>query len=429
VTLAHNKKRKDSNYKDPLRDFHPSTAVIHAGYRSRLSENAVKPPVFRTSTFEFGSAAEGAKLFQRAYHLAGDDGQEPGLVYSRLNNPNTEIFEDKMVALEAGATHAAAFPSGMSAITTAILALVPQGGRILYGDPVYGGTYYFLKHLCPERFGITTVCVDTSDLAHTEQVLRAHSPFDMVFLETPANPTLTITDIEAVTALVRRHGGLGTLIAVDNTFLGPVFQRPFHHGADLVLYSATKFIGGHSDLIAGIALTASAALIRPLLDYRTILGATIAPDTTWMLTRSIETLWVRMERQAEKAMKIATALQDHPKIERIHFPGLLTPSDGAAYTTYTKQCSGPGSVMSFYLKDGMRESAYRFLDAVHLCHLAVSLGGTEALIEHPRSMTHSDMTTEDLDRCGVTESMIRLSVGLESSDDIIEDVVQALEKV
>jgi methionine-gamma-lyase len=427
--LAPNKKRKDSNYKDPLRDFHPSTAVIHAGYRSRLSENAVKPPVFRTSTFEFGSAAEGAKLFQRAYHLAGDDGQEPGLVYSRLNNPNTEIFEDKMVALEAGATHAAAFPSGMSAITTAILALVPQGGRILYGDPVYGGTYYFLKHLCPERFGIATVYVDTSDLVHTEQVLRAPRPFDMVFLETPANPTLSITDIEAVAALVRRHGGDRTIVAVDNTFLGPVFQRPFQHGADLVLYSATKFIGGHSDLIAGVALTASAALMRPLLDYRSILGATIAPDTSWMLTRSIETLWVRMERQAEKAMKIATALQDHPKIGRIRFPGLLTPSDGAAYTTYMKQCSGPGSVLSFYLKDGTREAAYRFLDAVHLCHLAVSLGGTEALIEHPRSMTHSDMTTEDLDRCGITEAMIRLSVGLESSDDIIEDVVQALEKV
>jgi methionine-gamma-lyase len=419
---------QDPDYKDPLRDFHPSTAVIHAGYRARLSENAVKPPVFRTSTFEFSRAAEGATFFQRAYHLPGDDGQDPGLVYSRLNNPNTEIFEDKMVALEAGATHAAAFPSGMSAITTAILALVPQGGRILYSDPVYGGTYFFLKHLCPERFGITTCCVDTSDLAHTEQMLRTHGPFDMVFLETPANPTLILTDIEAVTTLVRRHGGLRTIIAVDNTFLGPVFQRPFLHGADLVLYSATKFIGGHSDLLAGIALTTSAALMRPMLNYRTILGATIAPDTAWMLTRSIETLWIRMERQAEKAMKIATALQHHPKVARIRFPGLLTPSDGAAYATYTTQCSGPGSVMSFDVKDGTCDSAYRVLDAVHLCHLAVSLGGTEALIEHPRSMTHSDMTSEDLDRCGITEAMIRLSVGLESSDDVIQDLCQALEK-
>jgi methionine-gamma-lyase len=428
MTMTQDRNSQDPDYKDPLRAFHPSTAVIHAGYRARLSENAVKPPVFRTSTFEFTSATEGATFFQRAYHLPGDDGQEPGLVYSRLNNPNTEIFEDKMVALEANATHAAAFPSGMSAITTAILALVPHGGRILCTDPVYGGTYFFLKRLCPARFGITTVGVDTSDLTQTEAMLRTNNPFDMVFLETPANPTLSLTDIEAVTALVRRYGGPGTIIAVDNTFLGPVFQRPFLHGADLVLYSATKFIGGHSDLIAGIALTTSAARMRPMLDYRTILGATIAPDTAWMLTRSIETLWVRMERQAEKAMKIATALQHHPKIHRLCFPGLLTPRDGAAYATYTKQCSGPGSVLSFSLKDGTREMAYRFLDAVRLCHLAVSLGGTEALIEHPRSMTHSDMTSEDLDRCGITEAMIRLSVGLESSDDIIQDLFQALDK-
>ena len=427
--MSHDRHSQDPDYKDPLRDFHPSTAVIHAGYRARLSENAVKPPVFRTSTFEFSRAADGARFFERAYHLPGDDGQDPGLVYSRLNNPNTEIFEDKMVALEANATHAAAFPSGMSGITTAILALVPQGGRILYSDPLYGGTYFFLKHLCPQRFGITTVGVDTSDLALTEALLRTDGPFDLVFLETPANPTLSLTDLEAVTALMRRHGGQRTIIAVDNTFLGPVFQRPFVHGADLVLYSATKFIGGHSDLLAGVALTNSAALMRPLLDYRTILGATIAPDTAWMLTRSIETLWIRMERQAEKALKIATALQRHPKIDRIRFPGLLTPGDGAAYATYTKQCSGPGSVLSFELKDGTREAAYRVLDAVRLCHLAVSLGGTEALIEHPRSMTHSDMTREDLDRCGITEGMIRLSVGLESSDDVIQDLLQALDKV
>lgn len=426
--MAHDRHRQPPEYKDPLRDFHPSTAVIHAGYRARLSENAVKPPVFRTSTFEFSRATEGATFFQRAYHLPGDDGQEPGLVYSRLNNPNTEIFEDKMVALEAKATHAAAFPSGMSAITTAVLALVPQGGRILYTDPVYGGTYFFLNHLCPERFGITTVSVGTSDLAHTEAMLRTHGPFDLVFLETPANPTLSLTDIEAITGLVRRHGGGRTIIAVDNTFLGPVFQRPFVHGADLVLYSATKFIGGHSDLIAGVALSTSADLMRPILDYRTVLGATIAPDTAWMLTRSIETLWIRMERQAEKAMKIATALQHHPQVARVRFPGLLTPGDGAAYATYTKQCSGPGSVLSFDLKNGTREAAYRVLDAVRLCHLAVSLGGTEALIEHPRSMTHSDMTPEDLDRCGITEAMIRLSVGLESSDDVIHDLLQALEK-
>jgi methionine-gamma-lyase len=425
--MTQDKKAKD--YRNPLRGLHPSTAVIHAGYRARLSENSVKPPVFRTSTFEFESAADGARFFERAYHLPGDDGREPGLVYSRLNNPNIEIFEHKMVAAETDATHAAAFPSGMNAITTAILALVPQGGRVLYTDPVYGGTYFFLKHLCPQRFGIETVPVDTSDLRATEQALKAHGPFDMAYIETPANPTLTLTDIASVAALARRHSGPKTVVAVDNTFLGPVFQRPFACGADIVLYSATKFVGGHSDLVAGVALTNSDDMIRLLRDYRTILGGTLAPDTAWMLTRSLETLWVRMERQAEKASKVARALQGHPKIKQVAFPGLLDETDLPAYTTYKTQCSGPGSVIGFHLQHGTREAAFRFLDAVRLPHLAVSLGGTEALIEHPRSMTHSDMTPEDLDRCGITESLIRLSVGLESSDDIIQDLFRALDTI
>lgn len=411
--------------KDPRRECNPATATIVAGYRPRLSEHAVKPPVFRTSTFEFGDAEEGAQFFRRAYHLPGDDGVAPGLVYSRLNNPNIEIFEDKMVAAELGANHAALFPSGMSAITTTLLALVPSGGKVLYTDPVYGGTYYFLTELAPKRFGITATSVDTSNLAATETALREHGPFNLVLIETPANPTMTITDISAVVELARRFNP-ETLIAVDNTFMGPVFQRPFQHGTDIVIYSATKFIGGHSDLIAGIALTKEAAHVNALRDFRAILGATVAADTAWMLTRSLETVWVRMERQAQKAMKIASALRWHPKIGKILYPGLLQPKDGVAHETYRKQCSGPGSILSFTLKAGTREAAYHLLNAVEICRLAVSLGGTETLIEHPRSMTHSDMKPEDLDRCGITEDMIRLSVGLESSEDIIADLERAL---
>ncbi|MBI3328104.1 MAG: PLP-dependent transferase [Nitrospinae bacterium] len=407
--------------------FNPATAAIHAGYSPSQFAQAVKPPVVRTSTFVFSSAAAGAQSFQRAYHLPGDDGHEPGLVYARLNSPNTAICEAKMVALEAGATHAAAFPSGMSAITTAILALVPFGGRILYTDPVYGGTHFFFNQLCPQRFGIETVPVDTSDLAQLDTILQTQRPFDLVFLETPANPTLSVTDIAAVTERVRRYDGLKTRIAVDNTFLGPVFQQPFRHGADLVVYSATKFLGGHSDVIAGMALTRAADLMRPIRDYRTILGPTIAADTAWLLTRSLETLWLRMQRQADTALQVAAALQTHAHVERVLFPGLLTPGDGAAYATYRHQCSGPGAVLSFYLKDDTRSRAYRFLDALRLCHLAVSLGGTETLIEHPRSMTHSDMPTAELERCGITEAMIRLSVGLESPDDILRDLFQALD--
>ncbi len=422
------RKKPERDYKDPLREYNPSTSVILAGYRPRLSEYSVKVPLFRTSTFEFATARDGAKFFERAYHLPGDDGKEPGLVYSRLNNPNTEIVEDKLVASEEGAGFAAAFPSGMNAIATSVLALVPQGGKILYTDPVYGGTYFLMKELCPKRFGVQTFPVDTSDLEATESLLKEQGPFDMVFLETPANPTLTLTDIQAVVQLVHKHGGGKTLTAVDNTFLGPVFQRPFELGADLVLYSATKFLGGHSDIIAGVSLTRERSHMDALRDYRTILGGTISPDTAWLLTRSIETVWVRMERQAQKALKVAQTLKDHPKIKKLLFPGLLTEADGQIYQTYQKQCHGPGSMITMIL-DTNRNGAFRFLDHVRIFHLAVSLGGTESLVEHPRSMTHSDLTPEDLDRCGITESMVRLSVGLESSEDLISDILAGLEAV
>jgi methionine-gamma-lyase len=409
-----------------LRNFHPATSVILAGYRSRLSEYSVKAPLFRTSTFEFPSAADGAKFFQRAYHLAGDDGKEPGLVYTRLNNPNIEIVEDKLVAAEAQAGQAALFPSGMSAITTTVLALVPSGGKILYTDPVYGGSYLFFKEFCPQRFGISTRSVDTTNLKEVERVLKEEGPFDMIYLETPANPTLTLTDIAAISQAAKKYSKRPPLLAVDNTFLGPVFQSPFRFGADIVLYSATKFLGGHSDIISGVSLTRDPALMRAIRDYRTILGCTTAPDSAWMLARSIETVWVRMKRQAEKAQKVAKALAKHPKVKKVIFPGLLTKAHGEAYRVYRKQCAGPGSVITFYLKDPSRKAAFHFLDSLKICHLAVSLGGTESLIEHPRSMTHSDLSREDLDRAGITENMIRLSVGLESSEDLIADLSQAL---
>lgn len=420
------------SYKQTHREFHPLTRAILAGYNSRLSERSVKPPLFRTSTFEFANAEEGRQFFQRAYHLRDDDGNAPGLIYSRLNNPNVEIWEDKMVAIENGASYAVGLPSGMSAITTTVLALVPFGGRVLYTNPVYGGTYFFFE-LLGSRFGIHSTAVDTSDLANVETALRdSPVPFDLVFVETPANPTMTMTDIEGVVMLAKHYGKGKTLIAVDNTFLGPVFQKPFQHGADLVLYSATKFLGGHSDLIAGIVLSGegrrSQEIIGAIRDFRTVLGATLAPDTAWMLTRSLETCWLRMERQAEKALRVASALASHPGVARVIFPGLLTDRDSIQLGVYRKQCLGPGSMITFLLKDESREAAYRFLNAVKISHLAVSLGGTESLIEHPRTMTHSDMSEEALDRCNITNSMIRLSVGLESSDDLVHDLLSALDR-
>ncbi|MBI5077423.1 aminotransferase class I/II-fold pyridoxal phosphate-dependent enzyme [Candidatus Falkowbacteria bacterium] len=421
--------KRERAFKDPLRHLHPSTALSLAGYSARFSERSAKVPLFRTSTFEFASAAEGKLFFDRAYHLPGDDGVDPGLVYSRLNNPNTEIVEDKIVAAEAGSNFAAAFPSGMNAITTTILALVPRGGKILYGNPVYGGTYFFLKHICPERFDVKTVPVDSSDLELFEDTLKKEGPFSMVFLETPANPTMKLTDIRAVADLAKKHSGEKVIVVVDNTFLGPVFQQPFECGADIVVYSATKYIGGHSDLIAGFALTRDKAQMMTIKDFRTILGGTISSDTAWLLTRSVETLWMRMERQAEVAAKVAQALKVHPAVSKVYFPGLLRRQDGKAYEIYRKQCLGPGAMITFDLKAGTMEAAYKFLDAVEICHLAVSLGGTESLIEHPRTMTHSDMTEEDLDLCGITNAMVRLSIGLENSDDLIADIFNALKEI
>lgn len=419
-------KKPERDYKDPLRQYHPATSVVLAGYRSGLSEYSIKPPLFRTSTFEFKTAEEGELFFKRAYHLEGDDGSAPGLVYSRLNNPNIEILEDKLIAAEAGAHHALVFPSGMSAISTALMALVPSGGSILYGDPVYGGTYFFLKEFCPNRFKVPTQPIDSSRIDLVEQELKKRPDLSMFYLETPTNPTLKLSSIKKIRALLDKYCP-EALLAVDNTFLGPVFQRPFEHGADIVLYSATKFLGGHSDLLGGVVLTKKPEHHRVIQDYRTILGATLSPDNAWLLTRSIETLWVRMERQAEKAMKVAKAISRLPQIESVIYPGLPETLSPEQAQIYQDQCLGPGSLVTFSLKEQTREHAFRFLNKLQVCHLAVSLGGTESLIQHPRSMTHSDMTEEDLNRAGITEGMIRLSVGLESSDDLIADLTQALQ--
>jgi methionine-gamma-lyase len=424
--MSSDRSKKKRHYKDPLRHYHPATSVILSGYRSGLSEFSIKPPLFRTSTFEFESAEDGELFFRRAYHLEGDDGKEPGLVYSRLNNPNLEIIEDKLIAAEVGAKHALLFPSGMSAISTSLMALLPPNAKILYTDPVYGGTYLFFKEFCPRRFQIQTTPVDTTQLDQVENLLKNQGPVDMIYLETPANPTMTLTDIQGVKKLMDQYCDEKALLAIDNTFLGPVFQRPFELGADLVLYSATKFLGGHSDLVSGVALTKNKEHHRAIQDYRTIMGATASPDNAWLLTRSIETLWVRMERQSEKAMKVAKRIAEHPQIAKVIYPGLLTQEDGNQYEIYQSQCRGPGSMITFFLKEDTRAKAFDFLNRLNVCHLAVSLGGTESLIQHPRSMTHSDMTLEDLERAGIKEGMIRLSVGLESSEDIIADLESAL---
>jgi methionine-gamma-lyase len=401
------------------------------GYRPELSEGSIKPPLFLTSTFVFNTAEEGKAFFELAYGLRKKDpGEEMGLIYSRLNNPDLEILEDRLTLWD-GAAAAAVFESGMAAISTTLLTFLTPGDVILFSEPVYGGTDYLLKHILP-RFGIRPVGVLANggaaafEQAVMDSTVRQH--VRMIYIETPANPTNALVDIAACAELARRlsQPDRQVVVAVDNTFLGPLWQHPLQHGADIVIYSATKYIGGHSDLIAGVAL-GSKSFVNQIKGFRTILGTMASPMTGWMLLRSLETLKLRMTSQMKNARYVADFLADHPKIERVHYLGHLSP-DSPEHALYRRQCVAPGSMISFELVGGERE-AFRFLNALQLFRLAVSLGGTESLAEHPASMTHSDVDPEERIEMGITANMVRLSIGVEHPEDLIADLEQALAAV
>ena len=411
------------------KEFNPETLALGYGYEPRLSEGAVKPPVFLTSTFEFESSAEGKRIFELAYGLRSrDEGEQQGLIYSRLNNPNLQIFEERLAAWDLMET-AATFASGMAAISTSLLALLQPGEVVLSTAPVYGGTHYLLEHVLP-TFGIQTrfVPAGAEAAAHMRAAAReiGAQKVRCLYLETPANPSNAHSDIAAIAELARELGQgreRKVVSIVDNTFLGPVFQRPAAQGADMVIYSATKFIGGHSDLVAGV-VTGSAALLAQVLDLRTILGTMTTPFNGWLLLRSLETLSVRMRRQSKSAAKLAVLLLEHPKVNKVFFPGLLRPRD-PQYDIYKRQCTGPGSLISFEVAGGA-EAAFRVLDAFEVFRLAVSLGGTESLVEHPMHMTHADVPPARLESHGVTPGLIRMSVGLEHLSDLRRDLRHAL---
>ncbi|MBE2236340.1 MAG: cystathionine gamma-synthase family protein [Caldilineaceae bacterium] len=412
----------------PLR---PESLMMGYGYRPELSEGSIKPPLFLTSTFVFNTAEEGKAFFELAYGLRKKDpGEEMGLIYSRLNNPDLEILEDRLTLWD-GAAAAAVFESGMAAISTTLLTFLTPGDVILFSEPVYGGTDYLLKHILP-RFGIRPVGVLANggaaafEQAVMDSTVRQH--VRMIYIETPANPTNALVDIAACAELARRlsQPDRQVVVAVDNTFLGPLWQHPLQHGADIVIYSATKYIGGHSDLIAGVAL-GSKSFVNQIKGFRTILGTMASPMTGWMLLRSLETLKLRMTSQMKNARYVADFLADHPKIERVHYLGHLSP-DSPEHALYRRQCVAPGSMISFELVGGERE-AFRFLNALQLFRLAVSLGGTESLAEHPASMTHSDVDPEERIEMGITANMVRLSIGVEHPEDLIADLEQALAAV
>jgi len=421
--------KKKEWWKNPHPECKPATNVISAGYDPAFSEMSAKQPIFTTSTFMFKTAEDGERFFRLSSHPEERaEGESPGLIYSRMNNPNMEIVEDKIVVMHPGAQAAAVLPSGLSAISTSILALLNPGNSIIYSAPVYGGTEHMFESVLT-KFNINTYPNHSPNIDEYEKLIKEHKDtVAMIFIETPTNPTIVHTDIAEIVKLAQKYSSpkKKILVAVDNTFLGPIFQNFFDKGIDLCLYSATKFIGGHSDLIGGFVL-GNQADIQKIKSFRSVIGATTDPFCCWLMSRSLETITIRMHKCAENAQKIAEFLDKHPQVEKVRYPGLLKKGD-PQYDIYKKQCSGPGALLSFYVKGGKKE-AFKVLNNVHICRLAVSLGGTETLIQHPRRMTHADMPEALCQATDLTDSMIRISVGVEDADDLIHDLDQALKTI
>lgn len=410
--------------------YAPESLMMSHGYRPELSEGSIKSPIFQTSTFVFKTAEEGKAFFDVAYgKRPKKDGEETGLIYSRINNPDLEILEDRLCLWDR-AEEAAVFSSGMSAITTVFMEYLSPGDVLLYSTPIYGGSHHFINHVL-SRLGIHALAFDAhSSPEEIRAMLEEEIPqkhLKMIYIETPANPVNALVDIQMCAALAEEYAAPDqrTILAVDNTYMGPLWQRPLEHGADLVIYSATKYIGGHSDLIAGAVLGRRNDMSR-VKAMRTFLGNMCSPQNSWLMMRSLETLKVRMDQQQNNAIQIAAFLQAHPKVNKVHYLGLLCEQEEPQqYQIFKQQCLGTGAMISFEVAGGEKE-AYTVLNNLNLVQLAVSLGSTESLAEHPATMTHTDIPDAEKLATGITESLIRLSVGVERAEDLIHDLEQAL---
>ena len=409
--------------------LHPQTLMLGYGYDPALSEGSVKPPVFLTSTFVFRTAEDGRDFFDYTVGRREPPAEgRSGLIYSRFNHPNLEIVEDRLAVYE-GAEEGLVFSSGMAAIATAILAYLRPGDAILHSRPLYGGTEVLIeKTLTP--FGIQAEGfldgLDESSIRGAAECAMTKGRVAMIFIETPSNPMNTLVDIALVRRIAEAIGskqGFRPIIACDNTLLGPVFQSPLAHGADLSIYSLTKYVGGHSDLIGG-AIMGSRANLKLIRALRSAIGTQLDPHSCWMLSRSLETVWLRMERAAINAAKVAQFLSEHPNVARVHYPPLL-PADVPARRLMERQSGSAGSTFSFEVRGGEAE-AFAFLNRLEVFKLAVSLGGTESLICHPATTVHSGLTEEARCAIGITPALIRVSVGIEHPDDLIADIGRAL---
>jgi methionine-gamma-lyase len=413
--------------KESSRRFQPESLMMSYGYKPEWSEGAVKCPIFQTSTFVFNTAEEGKAFFQVAYGLREQrPGEKLGLIYSRLNNPDLEILENRLTLWD-GAEDCAVFESGMSAIATTLLEFLKPGDLLLYSKPLYGGTDHFINHFLT-KYGIHIIGFHSDnsekEIQRKIEASGLQDSLKFIYVETPANPTNALIDLSLCRRIADQYSNENRiLVAVDNTYMGPIWSQPLKYGADLVLYSATKYIGGHSDVIAGAVLGSKPTISR-IKSLRTFMGNMAGPWTGWLLMRSLETLKPRMETQLANAQQVVAFLSDHPKVEKIFYLGNI-PRGTKQYDIYKRQYSSPGAMLSFNIKGGEKE-AFTVLNHLKLIKLAVSLGGTESLAEHPQTMTHADVPENVKQAMGITEKMIRLSVGVENAEDLIWDLDQAL---
>jgi methionine-gamma-lyase len=398
-----------------------STRLINEGYQSELSEGSLVTPIFRTSTFCFPNSESGKRSFELAYHLDKPKKNEyPPLIYSRVNNPNMEILESRLSILN-HSEKSLVFSSGMGAISNTCLSFLKPGDSLVYSEPVYGGTDFLFKHTLP-NFGIK--CYPIGQQVSSEDItdlLKTTLNLKVIFIETPCNPLLKLTSIHEISS-IRDKIRPEALLVVDNTMIGPIYTQPLNFGANLVVYSITKFIGGHSDLIAG-GVSGSQDLITKIKVSRTIFGNILDPDTCWLIKRSLSTLQLRMDQQSKNTQKIVSFLQSHPQVRKIYYPGIGSEKEKKIFQ---QEYKNGGSIISFEL-NGDERLSFKVLNKFKIFKLAVSLGSVESLVQHPSSMTHSDMTPEHKQRVGITDSLIRMSVGLENDEDLIQDLQQALD--
>lgn len=384
-----------------------STRAIHHGYDPMSADGALTPPLHLTSTFAFETAEQGGARFA---------GEAPGHIYTRISNPTTELLEQRMASLEGGEA-AVAMASGMGAISSVLWSVLRAGDELITDKTLYGCTFSFFQHGL-SRFGVTVTHVDLTNPLALETAISDKTR--VVYFETPANPNMRLVDIAAISAIARRHGAK---TVVDNTYATPVQTRPLEHGADIVVHSATKYLGGHGDLIAGIAIgTAEDMAEVRMVGVKDMTGAVLAPFNAMLVLRGLKTLQLRVERHAQSALQVAEMLDAHPAIAQVHYPGLPA---FAQHQLAQRQMAGFGGMIAFELTGGY-SAGIAMMNRLSLIRRAVSLGDAETLIQHPASMTHSTYTREEREAHGISEGLVRISVGLEQVEDILGDLHQAL---